>query len=489
MSVFLLYTKEDGTQEQTELTRETTSIDLTGRHIEHIDLNPVSSCYDLEELRLYRNRLKNIDLVPLSRCTRLQEFDLSYNKLQSVDLQPLDSCTQLRQLSLENNLLDSIDLSGLGRCARLQRLLLYANRIRSIDLSALSSCVDLKELSLHMNQLRNVDLAPLKSCIMLQRLSLHANQLRNINLSPLGSCSGLREILLHENQLQSIDLAPLKSCTALREIWLSDNRLESIDLSLLTSCMGLQRIGLGSCVRRETLLSRNTMKSSKATGLLDAIEHWRGAADESYDVPVRVPSLQAVSLTCSLLSEREPPWKMAHLFQSALSLVGLAWAGYVEDEDCSLLRKILERIDSPSLERWTCDQVIDLLCKQIDTGGTTIGLDVGRMAEYGSLTTRIAKVIRLRNEEMHRLVIPLSENGVDLKQLWLTAYGHKVLTVLGLGTVCDIRQFETARNALAELGYELNTTEDVSRHYPVMSERLEEYIWTLADYRSRIMPH
>ena len=97
------------------------------------------------------------------------------------------------------------------------------------------------------------------------------------------------------------------------------------------------------------------------------------------------------------------------------------------------------------------------------------------------LTPRIKTIIDLRRDEMEHIYILKTLDTIDLRPLWLTAYGFQVLSGLKLGLECSEEEFEMVQNAIQKLGFEIEVREDKSVDYPdTISPELREYIWRLA---------
>ncbi len=121
----------------------------------------------------------------------------------------------------------------------------------------------------------------------------------------------------------------------------------------------------------------------------------------------------------------------------------------------SLLRVSFRRFPDPHRPSLEVDRYQFLrrgievrVCQQIDRGGTTIGIDVERFfrTPVTELTRRASRTLELRAKEMQGLTLRTNDPdrvkskdalrwkmGIDLRPLWLTAYGYEVLSTMGLG--------------------------------------------------------
>jgi hypothetical protein len=203
-----------------------------------------------------------------------------------------------------------------------------------------------------------------------------------------------------------------------------------------------------------------------------------------YDVPRVLSSLDTVSFYLPLVKDGEPVWKALHLLHSAVSVSGFQWAGMLDIDPAPLLERLLK--EEP-LERNEAmrKEVIRVLCKQIDKNGTTIGLNVDKMTENGELALRVSKVLDTRRAEMESAYIGITTENADLHSLWLTGYGHRILSEMGLGVNCKPKELGGVLLWLKELGFEVGLVDTSELKFPnCISEPMREYIWRLAEYRA-----
>jgi Leucine-rich repeat (LRR) protein len=114
------------------------SIIFEGRDIKNHILNIKAENFDRLDFR--RMGLQSIDLSPLKDwkfSNQVKILLLRENFLQQIDLSPLASCTNLQNLALDKNSLSKIDLSPLANCKNLYKLYLYHNYLKEVDLSPL----------------------------------------------------------------------------------------------------------------------------------------------------------------------------------------------------------------------------------------------------------------------------------------------------------------------------------------------------------------
>jgi hypothetical protein len=216
----------------------------------------------------------------------------------------------------------------------------------------------------------------------------------------------------------------------------------------------------------------------------DAFTHDGEFIDVSFNAPVSYSSLDAIDQVLSYITPYEGSWKIIHLFHQAISLLELAWIGFLDIEVRPVLSYILLERDKKAFISEIKNRMISFIDTQVERNGTTIGLNLEQIKnESGILTRKIDRIIELRKKEMMGIFIPVEESIADLKPLWLTAYGYDLLKALGYGTTCTTKELEIVKRALREIGFTLQTTDDTSIELDTaVSEGLRDYIWYLADF-------
>jgi hypothetical protein len=410
------------------------------------------------------------------------------SNLKSIDLAPLSSCTNLITLGLGGNRIESVDLAPLGSCRHLQKLYLFGNHLKNIDLTPLNSCMDLQILNLSETWPESVKLC---SAVGLKELYLYSNRIESIDLTPLGLCASLQELRLENGSLRSIDLTPLSSCTSLRRLDLHLNELQRIDMTALFSCAQLDWSTIHHAASQnpsttpkpawlESLLSKEHV-----VRLIPQKKDFRLRDPWRYDSPVVLPSMAAISLYLPLVKDKEPLWKAIHLLQGALALCSLQWAGFLDTDPIPLIDHLLGE-KSCSINESVREEVSRVLCEQIDKEGTTIGLDMDNMTENRELAIRVSKVLDTRRAEMESASIRTGEGTSDLRALWLTAYGYRILSEMRLGVTCNAEELEMVLHSLREMGFEVGLVDSSELRSPdSISEPMREYIWRLAEYRAQ----
>jgi len=182
-------------------------------------------------------------------------------------------------------------------------------------------------------------------------------------------------------------------------------------------------------------------------------------------------------------------WRQYRLLEDVRDRVGLEGIGLLDIS----LDKILSSTERETSKQELQQLIISEWLKQIADGGTTIGFDFDKMMKHGKIMRHADTILELRQKEMQRVIV-YTGGPINLKALWLTAYGYKVLDALGLGTKCSHHELTRVEQALDDIGVTIRATDgriDVActwgthlhkNDYPVkMSQGLANYIWRRAD--------
>lgn len=328
---------------------------------------------------------------------------------------------------------------------------------------------------------------------------------------------------LRNLDIVDFDVSQLMSNNHMKKLDLNGNKIPRVDLTPLTSCKRIQEVVLHGSTEGETILSDSTMEKISEEVVYDEITN--------FDALSYLPSFNSLLYSLSYVRKHEPKWKLLHLFRNALVVQGFGWMGLL-DIGMKKIEHFLKNLSSSGFTETDQNELMALLIKQIDRGGTTIDLEIESMKRYGELVIRIDDVVKLRNEEMKLPFVPVLTFGIDeetiellesvgdsvdthyadLRSLWLTAYGHEIMESLALRTTCEMKKYPQVADALTTLGFEIPTLPE-SESYSIigwrnrrtlrkhgvsspepkievpkhLSSEMIEYIWQLAEYRNDIL--
>jgi hypothetical protein len=198
------------------------------------------------------------------------------------------------------------------------------------------------------------------------------------------------------------------------------------------------------------------------------------------------------SVICNIASQVQQDgdsWMQIHLVQCLLSSLGLSWLGFLDGNPHEHLNYILPRVGQRKGRHEIQEYVSQKICEQIDNGGTTIGFDIEKMIRHSHFVVRMSKVLEKRQREINQARVAIDGNLVNLKELWLTAYGYSVLSAVNVGTSCSIETFAKIEEELKKNAFTIKTTSDVqSNLLSGTTPAMKRCIWEIADFRANSSP-
>jgi Leucine-rich repeat (LRR) protein len=118
-----------------------------------LDTSPIGSCTSLQTLKLVLHNVGDISFI--ESCVRLNVFNIkripcNTHLMDAVDLSPLSSCTNLEVLKIAS--INLADISPLASCTKLQKLTIAWSE-SLVDVSSLAYCTNLQKLHLVLKHL------------------------------------------------------------------------------------------------------------------------------------------------------------------------------------------------------------------------------------------------------------------------------------------------------------------------------------------------
>lgn len=330
------------------------------------------------------------------------------------------------------------------------RIDISSNWLTEVDLSPLESCTGLEYLSLAVNKLTKVDLTPLQNLKRLRHLDLSHNKLTDIDLTPLAGCKDLVYLYMQENEFTQVNIAPLlqleQLTTAVVQLTRSGTRPKIVIDSFMSNVPpNLNDIlfsfftGRRAGVAPDWLYDKDTdiQYSPKPYNKLVAEFGWSGVKKH----------LVALSKKFQIGIE----FAAQRIFMDALGIPELAcYDGRVRD----IVRLLPTRGNYKTGVQQLYSQMVELLEDQLERGGSTLYFDLDALsATPGSVL--LPSVLKRRNAEMQELVLFDRAGEVDLFPLWLTSYGHKILTALGFKRYVSKSRLSEINDALKNINHEL----------------------------------
>lgn len=176
------------------------------------DISDIERYPNLSSIEIFYHGT-SIDLSILSNRQNIKKLKLYLFNSEELDLSPLSSLTNLEELSIESRRIRDTTYYQPNPTNKE----LYT--LREIDLSPLSGMLSLKRLSISRTELREIDLSPLSSCNSLEKLSIWDNEwLTYIDLWPLRKCRNLDDVhVMNHKGVLHVNISGLYGCPS-REI-------------------------------------------------------------------------------------------------------------------------------------------------------------------------------------------------------------------------------------------------------------------------------
>lgn len=330
------------------------------------------------------------------------------------------------------------------------RIDISSNWLTDVDLSPLESCEHLEYLSLAVNKLEKIDLAPLETCHNLEHLDLSHNRFTDIDLTPLAGCKNLTYLYLQENQFNSINIAPL------------------LDLKhLTTAVIQLTRRGPKPKIVIDTFMSNVppnlndelfAFYTDRRAGFVPEWLYEKNTEIEysprTYRELVDQFGWGGVKKHLLALSKKFPiknEFNAQRVLLSALGMPELAcFDGRVRD-----IVKLLPTKGSydEGIQRFY-SEMVNLLETQLQRGGSTLYFNLDTLSTTpGSVL--LPSVLSRRDTELQELVLFDRAGKIDLFPLWLTSYGHQILSAMNIRRYVSTSRLVEINKALKDISHEL----------------------------------
>eukprot|EP00347_Sterkiella_histriomuscorum_P018508 403345246 len=181
----------------------------------HAPPNPTKA----EKIEIKNEQLSQLDLNPLNTYKNLQQLNLSMNKIQTIQPGTLD-LPYLSQLRLSDNLIKEIPNGMFSKSPNLRILYLDINQLKTVQ--NLQNLSNLEELSIANNQIGSLD--GIQSLTKLRRLNLSFNKVTKID-NHLNNLGFLEYLELGKNFISNIDNFPQHKLLYLTELYIYSNQL------------------------------------------------------------------------------------------------------------------------------------------------------------------------------------------------------------------------------------------------------------------------
>ncbi len=120
-----------------------------------------------------------------------------------------------------------------------------------------------------------------------------------------------------------------------------------------------------------------------------------------------------------------------------------------------------------------------VLKDQLDNGGSTLFLDTDKMRPWAEFASLIPAILELRKAEMEKCVVSKVGDSYDLRALWLTHWGFKLLSLSKLWLTASAKTIARVKELMTSAGFELNIQEtDTTPIHVKMSDNMRTFIWS-----------
>ena len=330
------------------------------------------------------------------------------------------------------------------------RIDISSNWLTDVDLSLLESCKSLEYLSLAVNKFETLDLTPLQKCKSLKHLDISHNKLTNIDLTPLAGCKSLTYLYMQNNMLSRVNVAPLLQLkdmtTAVIQLTHHNTHPKLVIDSFMSNVPpNLNDILFAFFTGRKTGFVPEWLYD-KNTEIEYSPRSYRDLVNEFGWAPVK-KHLMALSRKMQIKTE----FVGQKILLDAFGMPELAcYDGRVRD----FVKFLPTHRDYDKGIQEIYSKMVKLLEGQLERGGSTLYFDLDILSTTpGSVL--LPSVLSRRDAEMNEVTLFDRSGNVDLFPLWLTSYGHKILTALGIKRYVPKSRLSEINTALKKINHEL----------------------------------
>ncbi len=359
----------------------------------------------------------------------------------------------VRRIWLRYQGLSYFDLESLNPLSNLRELYLDFNELETLNLEPLSSHGGLRVLSLAMNRLSTINLSPLSRCKNLTWLSLSKNKIDTIDLTPLSRCENLENLYLGGNDFTSMNLKPLAKCKSLREIIISSDTNDSldtvIDLTPLVPLKNLQKVGLYKLERASLGLQVHQFKRVPQ-GVSQVLKKCRNVSIEDI-VRARIESLGPRKGLESLEQDidRIDSQHWLEVRKDVLRPLGLDVIAGFDGQPSELAPR-------KRMKKWE-ENVLLKASKEVAKGSRSTLFNLEDLDMKNDIHAKLhSAILENRLNEIEKAKIFVCEGCADLREIWYTAWGFKLLSERKTWIFSTTgRPLIDLRNSLRDLGFDL----------------------------------
>jgi hypothetical protein len=234
-------------------------ISLSVKRCEHAVLENISSCTNLQKLRLIN--LPMVKVLPIGTLVRLQELTIRKMSPLLVEITGLSNCTKLTKVKIFH--LDSVRILTFANLGNLTHLCI--NTCPLLVTIDLKNCTQLVALGLeHMNV---IEFLSLENNVNLQQLTICRTPRLLTNITGFTDCTELTHVVLMGlegvrtlslGKFQNLQELVVVDCPLLAEI-IGLSNCTNLNFLMLEKCGSLTGVeGIDQCIHLEHVLLKDT---------------------------------------------------------------------------------------------------------------------------------------------------------------------------------------------------------------------------------------
>ena len=124
----------------------------------------------------------------------------------------------------------------------------------------------------------------------------------------------------------------------------------------------------------------------------------------------------------------------------------------------SILETVPKNGDANSKNEYIRHMICKNLMRLIESGTPTVFIDIDHLST-NSAASMIPTILEKRKQELENAIVYILNKNAYLDNLWMTAYGFRVLKALGMKRITDMRSLQKVRKSLLKLGCTLQCKE------------------------------
>ncbi|MBD3405166.1 MAG: leucine-rich repeat protein [Candidatus Lokiarchaeota archaeon] len=488
-------------------------LDLSRNPLKTLDLTPLSKALNLRELKLHSNEVSTIDLSPLEHCINLERFVLVNHGITSLDISVFSSLSQLKHVSIVSQNLQEINLDSISACTNLTSFSFSGGQFLELNLEFLRTCTNLQSLQIGGNSLTRISLDGISTLQKLKTFTLRFSSVHELDLEPLSGCNSLETLSILSNSLTSLDLSPLVGLKKTHSIYLDFNPFSQLDLSPLADLASLEYLSIQSCSPIQLDLTPLILNYHLRTVRFECptddelsisvsilfkpvhLNYYFSKLDLSQTIPTLIDSgdwLRFRTGFSDLLLKLSSAARLR--FQGEfLRQLGLGQYRALEINLIDMLQRCSDIHSLEQLKRCIESFLIEAMIDQVESSGPTHFLDVETLSLDSRTYEIVESLLQSRDKEIQQVSIYVHDGYIDLRPLWLTSYGYRVLENTFQSLILSNEFYPPLANILQQSGISIELVagvlQDLSEICSFSPAMIDYILWCAQYYSPRTDEH